>query len=99
MVAKPRRQPCLRSRMRDLQMREERWNAPRPVVQAVDICDGDFRQLFFGDALQAADVDAVHSAHRRLVADTKGTDSTTLTKEVLILPCIEAVFCHLILAS
>src|SRR5688572_13508705 len=85
--------------MLELQMRAERRSVLPPVVHAVDVRDRDFRQLFVGDALQAADVHAVHLSHRRLVADTKGTDSTMLTEEVLILPCVEEIFRHLALAS
>src|SRR3970040_345764 len=82
---------------RYLQVREERRGLPPPVVQPIDVGDGNLRQLFLRDAFQAAHVDTVHLADRRLVADAEGAHATTPAEEVLILAGIEKVLGELLL--
>ena len=67
--------------MTALQMGEERRGFLPPVVQAVDVGDRHLRQFFFGDALQAPHVDAIHFSDWRLVAYTEGTDAAVLAEE------------------
>jgi len=52
-------------------------------MHAIDVCNGYARKLLFRDPLEAADVDAVHLAHRRVVADAKDTH-TAMSAEVVV---------------
>jgi hypothetical protein len=79
-------------------MREERGGFLPPVVQSVNIGNWYFGKFFFRDALEAANIDAVHLSDRCLVSDTEGTDATVLTEEVLVLPRIEEILGHIVLA-
>src|SRR5689334_3035299 len=66
--------------------------SPLPlVVHPVDIGNRDSRQLLFADALEAAEVHAVHRADRRVVADPERPDAADLAEEVLVLLRVEPV--------
>jgi hypothetical protein len=62
------------------------------VVHAVDTGNRNARQLFLSDILQAADINAIHLADGRLIADAKRPDATYFAEEMLILPRVEQVF-------
>ena len=79
-------------------MREERRRLLPPVIEPVDVRDRHFGKFFFGDALQAAYVHAVHLADRRIVADAEGADAAVFAKEMLVLFGVKAVLGHFLLA-
>jgi len=54
------------------------------IVHAVDVGDWNGRQFFLRDSLQAADIDAVHLADRRVVADAEDPDAAMLAEVVVI---------------
>lgn len=61
------------------------------VIQAVNVCDGNLRQLFLGNTLKTTDIHSVHFPNGRLIANPEGPDTTDLAEEMLILPCIEQI--------
>ena len=71
-------------------MREMYWQT-KPVVRAVDISHGNAREIFFRDAAEATDVDAVHLANGRLSSDTERTDATVPAEVVQVLTRVEPV--------
>jgi len=62
-------------------MREGRWRFLPPVVQPVDGRDWHFGKFFLRDALQAADVHAVHLADGSVIADAKARTPQCLQKK------------------
>jgi len=69
-----------------------------PVVHPVNVGDWHFGKFFFRDTFQAPDVDAIHLSDWGLISNTESTDATVPAKEVLILPCVEEVLSHFVLA-
>ncbi len=62
------------------------------IVHAINVCDGNLGELFFRDAFETANIDAVHLANGSVVPDAEWPHATDLAEEVLILSCIEQVF-------
>src|SRR5688500_6064170 len=91
----PRCQPAW---PRSLQMREEGRLVRTAAMHAVDIADRNLRQLLFADPLEAADVDPVHLADRRVVADAERPHAAPPAEEVLVLAGVESVLGQLCFA-
>jgi hypothetical protein len=72
-------------------MRDKLGGLLPSVISTVHIGDRNLRQFLFRDTLQAPDVDPVHLADWRIVADSEGTDTAVPAKEMLILSSIEQV--------
>ena len=79
-------------------MREERRFFLPPVIESVNVRDRHLGKFFFRDALQAADVHAVHLADGSVIADAEGADAAVFAEEVLVLLRVKAVLGHLLLA-
>ena len=62
-----------------------------PFVATIDVGNGHPGQLFLGDVFQAAQVDAIHLADRRVVPDSKGADAAALAEVVVIVSRVEHV--------
>jgi hypothetical protein len=69
------------------------------VVYTVNVRDWDLGELLFADALQAANVDAVHLSDGRVVSDPERSNTAVLAKEVLVLPCIEEILRQVLFAG
>src|SRR6185437_7074880 len=65
------------------------------VMHAVHVGYRDLRELFLRDAFQAADVDTVHRADRRVHANTEDAHAAMLAKEMMVLLRAEQVLCEL----
>jgi hypothetical protein len=59
------------------------------IVHPVNIRDWNLRQLFLGHSFKAANVDAVHPAHGRFIADAEWPHTAFPAEQVLVLSCIE----------
>ena len=79
-------------------MREERRGFLPLVVQPVNVGDWQFGKFFFRDALEAADVDAIHLSDWCLVSDAEGADAAVLTEEMLVLSCVKEVLGQFVLS-
>ena len=79
-------------------MRDVRWGF-NPVVHAIDVGDGDARQLLLRDAGQATEVDAVHLSDGCLSSDTEWPNAASSAEEVKVLASIELVLRELGLAG
>jgi hypothetical protein len=64
-----------------LQMREILGRLAPSVAQAVDVRDRNSRYLRLREPFEATDVDAIHLAHGRVVADTEGPHAADLAEE------------------
>lgn len=68
-------------------------------MHPINIGDRNLRQLFLRDAFQTADIDPIHFADRRIVADAKRADAADFAEEVLILFGVKQVFGQEFLSS
>jgi len=66
-----------------------RWS--EAIVATVHVRDGNSRQLFVLDVVEAAEVDPVHRADGRLGSYTEGTDAAVPAEVVDVLPRVEHV--------
>ena len=70
-----------------------------PIVAAtVGVDDGRSRELFVGGVVQAHQVDAVHLAHGRFVADAKRAHAAVFAKVVVVFLGVEEVLGQISLA-
>ena len=54
-------------------------------MHAIDVRNGYARQFLFRDSFEATDIDAVHLAHRRLIADAKDANTAMPAEIVVVL--------------
>ena len=54
-------------------------------MQAIDVCDLQLGQLLFSYLVKAANVNAIHLAHRRVIADAKCSHATMPAEVMVIL--------------
>lgn len=66
-----------------------RWS--EPIIQSIDVGNGNARKFFFRDTFQATDIHAVHFSHGRLGSNTKWTNAATSAEEVKVLASVELV--------
>src|SRR5512139_4107272 len=72
-------------------MRAERRRRLPLVVHPVYVGDRNLGQRFLAQSFEAAEVDPVHLADRRLVADAEGSHAAVAAKEMLVPAGIEQV--------
>ena len=70
----------------------------KPVTGAIDVRDGDSRELLVCHTRKATDVDAVHLSDRRFRSHAKATDAAAVAEEVQVLAGVEPVLRQLRLA-
>ena len=61
------------------------------VVQPVDVCDGQARELLLRDTRKAAEIYPVHFSDGRFSSDAEWSDTTTFAEVVLILLRVKQV--------
>ena len=70
-----------------------------PVMEPVNIGDGNFCKLLVRDIGETPEIDAIHFAEGRFIADAKAANAAVLAEIVMVFLCVEQILCQLRLAS